>query len=195
MWQHHYRFLIPISSFLLCRNQIQKIYPLNSNTPITSSQVQEILNVAKSNNLPTQRCCQQAQKFAQAKCACDTTLPPALAQVGFQVTNVGLQSADQFTSKACNFSPTSCSNSGWTYQKTTFRGLCEIFAEFFVNVFAIRCRRFFNLPRPPFLLFLFPAWMRGLATSPCFILVSALWCSNNIPWHWHYRGPIGPWFE
>jgi hypothetical protein len=110
--RHHYKLLILIGSFLLCRNQVQKIYPLNSNTPITSAQVQQILSVAKSNNLPTQRCCQQAQKFAQAKCACDTTLPPALASVGFQVTNVGLESADQFTSQACNFPPTSCSNSG-----------------------------------------------------------------------------------
>lgn len=72
--------------------QVQKIYPLNSNTPITDAQVTQILDAAKSMNLPTTRCCQAAQKFDQGRCSCDTSLPPLLANVGLQVSSVGLQS-------------------------------------------------------------------------------------------------------
>jgi hypothetical protein len=90
-------------------DEVQKIYKLNTDTPITDAQVNEILTVAKSQNLPSDRCCQQATKFADAKCACDATLPPLLARVGFEVTTTGLQSADKFTSQACNFAPVQCS--------------------------------------------------------------------------------------
>jgi len=71
---------------------VQQVYPLNSNTPITDAQVQQVLAIAKQQNLPTQRCCQQAQKFDAAGCACDASLPPVLAQVGFEVSPTGLAS-------------------------------------------------------------------------------------------------------
>ena len=94
-----------------CAQEIQAvngIYPLNSQQPITDSQVTQILGVAQQSGLPTQRCCQAAQRFAQNRCSCDTLLPPLLAAVGVNVTPVGLQSADKFTSQACNFPPTTC---------------------------------------------------------------------------------------
>ncbi|KAL4530065.1 hypothetical protein Ndes2526B_g04828 [Nannochloris sp. 'desiccata'] len=95
----------------ICRaelDEVEKIYPLNSETPITDEQVAEILSVANSLNLPSDRCCQQAARFAQERCPCDESLPPLLARVGFEVTSVGLQSADKFTSQACNFEPVVC---------------------------------------------------------------------------------------
>ena len=74
--------------------QVQAIYPLNSDTPITDQQVQQILTVAKQNNLPTDRCCTSAKSFDEAGCACDASLPPVLAQVGLQVSSTGLQSGE-----------------------------------------------------------------------------------------------------
>jgi hypothetical protein len=95
---------------------VQDIYPLNTETPITDAQVNEILSivwapprwVAKDQKFPSELCCQQAQKFAEARCSCDPAVPPLLARVGFEVTNTGLQSADKFTSQACNFEPVIC---------------------------------------------------------------------------------------
>ena len=69
-----------------------QIYPLNSETPITDEQVQQILQAAQEQNLPTDRCCQRARAFAEARCSCDTSLPPLLSSVGFDVTSIGLQS-------------------------------------------------------------------------------------------------------
>jgi hypothetical protein len=95
----------------ICRpelDEVEKIYPLNSETPITDEQVNEILRVANNLGLPSDRCCQQAARFAEARCPCDESLPPLLERVGFDVTTVGLQSADRFTSQACNFEPVVC---------------------------------------------------------------------------------------
>ena len=72
------------------------MYKLNSDTPITDAQVQEILTMAKAQGLPSTRCCQQAQKFAEAKCSCDATLPPLLGRVGLDVSTTGLVSAGEF---------------------------------------------------------------------------------------------------
>lgn len=88
--------------------EVQKIYPLNSETPITDAQVEQILSVAASMNLPSQQCCQAARSFAGARCSCDTSLPPLLGAVGLDVTPTGLQSADKFTSQACKFEPVTC---------------------------------------------------------------------------------------
>jgi len=81
---------------------IEEVYPLDSETPITDEQVNEISGGAND------MCCERAAPFAQAQCPCDQTLIPQLEQVGLDMTSVGLQSVFRYLSQACNFEPVTC---------------------------------------------------------------------------------------